>query len=303
MSEPETIIAPAIQQRSEHGGRLRLVAAIAYFGLLAVFFGKDLYSLGIHAAGNQLHSHILLIPFIAAYLIYIQRAALQCDHRSSFVPGAIFAACASATTTFAHSMRVSGANENDYLALIALAVILFVIAGGFLFLGSRWMKASLFPAAFLLFAIPMPDRVADVLENYSKLGSAEVANWLFTLSGVPMLREGVYFQLPGITIEVAQECSGIRSSWVLLITSVLAAHMFLRTSWRRALLVLLVIPLGLLRNGLRIVVIGLLCVYVSPDMINSVIHHRGGPIFFIISLVPLFALLAWFRKIERAKDF
>jgi exosortase C (VPDSG-CTERM-specific) len=179
-------------------------------------------------------------------------------------------------------------------------VILLVIAGGFLFLGVRWMKRMIFPAAFLFFAVPMPDRMADHLENWSKLGSAETASWFFTLSGVPVLRDGVFFQLPGITLEVAQECSGIRSSWVLLITSVLAAYLFLRTPWRRALLVLLVLPLGLLRNGFRILVIGLLCVYVSPDMINSVIHHRGGPIFFVISLVPLFILLRWFRKQERA---
>src|SRR5437879_4820118 len=97
---------------------------------------------------------------------------------------------------------------------------------------------------------------------------------------------------------VAKECSGIRSSLVLVITSLLAANMFLRTTWRRALLVGAVIPLGLLRNGLRILVISLLCVHIGPEMIHSAIHRRGGPVFFALSLVPLFAMLWLFRRQE-----
>ena len=42
------------------------------------------------------------------------------------------------------------------------------------------------------------------------------------------MRHGTVFELPGIVLQVAQECSGIRSSWVLLITSLLASHLFLK---------------------------------------------------------------------------
>jgi exosortase len=140
--------------------------------------------------------------------------------------------------------------------------------------------------------------MADALESASKYASAEVANALFHLSGTPFLREGLVFQLPNITIEVAQECSGIRSSWVLLMTSILAANLFLKTPWRRFALVVFVIPLAILRNGFRILVIGLLCVNVGPQMIHSLIHRRGGPLFFALSLVPLLLLLGWLHKGE-----
>src|SRR5438046_4466274 len=158
----------------------------------------------------------------------------------------------------------------------------------------------MFPLFFLAFMIPLPEAAVDFLENASKQGSAEVANWLFLISGTPALRTGTVFQLPGITIMVAKECSGIRSSLVLVITSLLAANMFLRTTWRRALLVTAVIPLGLLRNGLRILVISLLCVHIGPEMINSPIHRRGGPIFFVSSLIPFFVLVWWLRRGEGA---
>jgi exosortase/archaeosortase family protein len=81
-------------------------------------------------------------------------------------------------------------------------------------------------------------------------------------------------------------------------TSILAANLFLKTPWRRFALVAFVIPLAILRNGFRILVIGLLCVNVGPQMIHSVIHRRGGPVFFALSLIPLFALLWWLRKGE-----
>ncbi len=275
----------------------RVGGGAACLAALALFYGRDLYSLVTYAINNELHSHIVLIPFISAYLIYIQRPSLPRAYQASVAPALILAGGGIAVTLLAHRLRES-LSDNDYFTLIALAVVLLVIAGGFLFRGLTWMKAVAFPAAFLFFAIPMPDEMATFLENWSKLGSAEVASWFFALAGVPVIRDGVYFQLPGITIEVAQECSGIRSSWVLLITSVLASYLFLRTPWRQLLLVLLVVPLGLLRNGFRIVVIGWLCVHISPEMINSPIHHRGGPIFFVLSLIPLFLLLRWFRMTE-----
>jgi exosortase len=156
----------------------------------------------------------------------------------------------------------------------------------------------MFPLFFLAFMIPLPETAVDFLENASKEASAGVSNWLFLITGTPFLRTGTLFELPGITITVAKECSGIRSSLVLVITSLLAANMFLRTTWRRALLVAAVIPLGLLRNGVRILVISLLCVHIGPEMINSVIHRRGGPVFFALSLVPLFAMLWLFRRQE-----
>ena len=97
---------------------------------------------------------------------------------------------------------------------------------------------------------------------------------------------------------VGPECSGIHSSQVLLITSLLAGNLFLLSPWRRAFLALFIIPLAILRNGFRIFVIGELCVHVSPDMINSWIHRRGGPVFFALSLIPFFIVLAWLRKTE-----
>jgi exosortase C (VPDSG-CTERM-specific) len=189
-------------------------------------------------------------------------------------------------------------SRNDHLGLLTFSFLCFLICGAFFFLGRRWVAAAAFPVAFLLFMIPLPDAAVNALEWGSQKASAEAVNVYFKLAGLPFIRNEDVFWIPGMPLRVARECSGIRSSWVLLITSLIAAHLFLRSPWRRTIFVLLVIPLGILRNGFRILVLGWLCVHIDPSMIDSFIHHRGGPIFFVLSLVPLFLILWLLRRGE-----
>jgi exosortase C (VPDSG-CTERM-specific) len=273
----------------------RLVGFLAFVVFLTLVFSTHLVLLFVHVANSELHSYILFVPFVSAYLIYIQRRKLPSDYRSA--PGWAMIPLVAALGALAATW-ILPLSHNDYLALFAFSFVCLLAAAGFLFLGRRWMAAAAFPFAFLFFLVPLPDRAVDWLETASQLASAEAANLFFNMSGTPAFRDGTFFALPGITIQVAQECSGIRSSWVLFITSLLAAHLFLKKPWRKSVLVAAVIPLGILRNGFRILVIGLLCVHVGPEMIHSAVHRRGGPLFFGLSLVPLFLLLWWLRRGE-----
>lgn len=252
-----------------------------------------------HAARSDLHSHILLVPFIAGYLLYLQRGQPRAPLSTSIFGTAVLGLMGLAALSTVIGWR-GGLSLNDNLALVILAFVCFVAAGGFLFLGSKCMAACVFPVVFLIFMVPMPDAAVDWLEKASALASAEAASYYFRLLGIPVFRQGMVFELPTIALQVAQECSGIRSSLALFITSLVASHIFLKTRWRKAALVAFVIPLGILRNGFRILVIGMLCVRVGPHMINSSIHHRGGPIFFALSLVPFTLMLWWLRHQEAA---
>lgn len=272
-----------------------------YLAILCAAFALPLREFATYTAHSDVHSYVLLVPFVTAYLVYIRWRQLSSELTTSWPPAAALTTLG-VGALFA-GQHFSNLGQNDHMTLIALSLVCFAIAGAFLFLGTKWARSAMFPLFFLAFFIPLPEVVVDTLEEASKQASAEVASWLFLITGTPFLRTETMFQLPGITIAVAKECSGIRSSLVLIITSLLAANMFLRTTWRRALLVAAVIPLGLFRNAVRILVISLLCVHIGPHMINSVIHRRGGPFFFALSLVPLFAILWLFRRQElEARD-
>ncbi len=294
------LVAWAKSLRPNSPQSLRSRACVGYLAILALLFARQLVSLAFYAARSDLHSHILLVPFVTGYLLYLQRRR----------PGTAYQSCnpgmigASAVGIAALVLRLAWRRDlsvNDGLALATVALVSFAIAGGFLFFGSKWMAQRAFPVAFLMFMIPLPDAVVNWLENASALGSASAAAFYFKMAGTPFFRQSTVFDLPGITIRVAQECSGIHSSWVLFIASLLASHLFLRTGWRKAVLVAFVIPLGILRNGLRILTIGLLCVHIGPHMIDSPIHHRGGPLFFALSLFPLYLLLWWLRRQEQRR--
>ena len=266
--------------------------------VLLIVYARPLLMLICYVAGSQLYSYILLVPFVSAYLLYLRRDQLPKKHVTDLPLAIVSLACGLGILLFTYSLDFARQAPaiNDRLAPLTLSFLCCLVAGGFFFFGRAWVRAAAFPLAYLIFMVPMPDAMADALETASKSAAAEVANLLFHLSGTPFLRAGAIFQLPNITIEVAQECSGIRSSWVLFMTSILAANLFLKTRWRRFALVAFVIPLGILRNGFRILVIGLLCVNAGPQMIHGIIHRRGGPVFFVLSLIPFLLVLWWLRK-------
>lgn len=300
-AEPDSRTLPRpFKADTDRSKSLRTILGFGATIVLLLVFWKPLAELAVHAASSEIHSHILLVPFIAAYLIYIRREHLTRDCFSSPAWAAIPLLAGLATLFIGRDDGAAGLalSGNDRLSVIAFSFYCFVVACGFLFLGRKWMGAHAFAVVFLIFMVPLPDGVVDWLETGSKLASAEAAALFFQLSGTPVLRDGTIFQLPGMVVEVAQECSGIRSSLVLLITGLLASHLLLKTPWRRAVLVAVVIPLGIMRNGIRILVVSLLCVHVGPHMIHSDIHRRGGPVFFALSLIPLFLLVWWLRRGE-----
>jgi exosortase C (VPDSG-CTERM-specific) len=180
-----------------------------------------------------------------------------------------------------------------------LAYVCFIWTASMAVFGWDVVRRVLFPLAFLVFIVPFPDDLTRQIESFFQYTSADAASLLLGMSQTPVLRDGLFFALPGITLEVAQECSGIRSTLVLFITSLVGGYMFFELRRYRAILALVVIPIAIFRNGLRIFTIAMLCVHVGPEMIHSLIHRRGGPLFFALSLVPFFALLIFLYRRER----
>ena len=278
------------------------------FGLatlgLALCFAIPLWDLIRFAATSEFHSYILLIPFISAYLVWLKKGSypMSSPPASKAAAGFLMAGTLVLIAYWLVLRPRLKPTEDDYLAVMMISFLLCFLGVCCLFLGREMLRATAFPLGLLVFMVPIPAFAMPPIDTFLQQGSAAAAQGFFTLSGTPLLRNGLAFQLPGINLQVAPECSGIQSSLVLLITGLVASYLFLRTPWKRGLLTLLMIPLGLLRNGFRVFTIGELCVHIGPQMINSPIHRRGGPLFFALSLIPLFILLVWLQKSERARD-
>ena len=276
------------------------------FGLatlgLALGFAKPLWGLMQFTRHSEFHSYILLIPFISLYLAWLKRGSLRIRFEpvrkmaSVFLAAGILVLLAYWLFLRSRLMLV----EDDYLAVMMISFLLLFCGICGIFLGKEALRAFSFPLALLGFMVPIPTFAMPSINAFLQNGSAAAAQGFFSLSGMPYLKAGLVFQLPDINLEVATECSGIQSSMVLLITGLVAGHLFLRRPWNRAILALLMIPLGLLRNGFRVFTIGELCVRIGPQMIHSPIHYKGGPIFFALSLILLFLLLVVLQRSERS---
>ncbi len=267
--------------------------------IVAAAFGWPLFRLVMFAAHDELFSYILLIPFTSLYL-----ARLLAPQIPAVSPPAKkwAAVCfAGGVAALAGQFLKPGSGLPDNLVWPIMAFVLFVVGSGFWFLGGPTLRVLAFPFSLLVFMVPFPDVVRIGIETWLQHASSSAASWLFVLTGMPVYHDDLVFQLPDITLRIAPECSGIHSSMVLLIVSLVAGHLFLRHPLKRAVLCLAVIPLAFLRNGFRVFVLGELCVHLGPQIIDTPIHHQGGPVFFVVSLIPFSLLLYFLMKSERPK--
>jgi exosortase len=183
----------------------------------------------------------------------------------------------------------------------AAALVLFLVGGFALFFGRAASRAALFPLLFLVFMIPIPSTVVEAVTAYLKWGSSGVVSLLFTVSGTPYHQDGYVFALPGFAIEIADECSGIRSSISLFLTSLLIGHLALETTWKKVLLAAAVVPLAVVKNGIRIVSLSLLAMHVDPGFLAGRLHHEGGIAFYLLALVFLGPLVAILHRSELSR--
>jgi len=271
---------------------------------LLICFCRPLYELAAFAAGSQLYSYILLMPVVTIYLIWPKRKSLRDGARPArgLAAGFLIAGCLMLAGYWLALRSGWNLATEDRLAFTISACFLMLCGALCFSLGRAALRAIALPVGLLAFMIPMPAAMLSGIDTFLQYGSAIVTDWMFTLAGTTHARTGLNFALPGTQgLRVAPECSGIHSTWILLITSLIAGQLFLRSPWKRGVVALFVVPLALLRNGFRIFTIGELCVHIGPEMIDSPIHHQGGPLFFALSLIPFFLLLALLYRSEHIR--
>ncbi len=243
------------------------------------------------------YTHVLLILPISAALIFLERRPLRTIFTTNIRIGAALFATAAfiACSTFVWSASLP---PDVQLSIRMFALVLSWI-GAFIFcFGLQASRLVVFPQCLLLGLVPLPQFVLSRLVALLQLGSAWTTHLLFVVFGVPVAQDGVSLIIPGLTLQVAQECSSIRSSSMLLVTSIVLAQLLLRSPWRKALVITLAAPLSVAKNGLRIFTIAMLGTRVDRGYLTGRLHHQGGIVFFAIALIAVFALLWILRRGE-----
>lgn len=230
---------------------LVLIAFAAYF---RVFIQKQaLISL------NPDWSHAYLVPVIAGYYVYVNRdrlASVRIQRGWLGLPMLLVGMVGyfGFTLTSLNNHTLQG-----FCMILALSgVILFL-------LGGRFWRLVLFPQAYLVLAVRMPEpllqMVTPTLQRWAAVGSY----YLLNIIGYPTEIQGVTLTIVDsgnvYPLNIAEACSGMRMVVGFLALGIAIAFLSCRRSWQRITLIVLAVPVAVLVNIIRVATIGVMTTF------------------------------------------
>ncbi len=253
------------------------------FGLLAAFV-VAYYPVwkGLVAAWNttEEYSHGFFVVPLCLYLVWYKRQAIQSVALKPARSGLAIALLALSIHVFASQAKIT--------TLASLSLVLF-LAGLILYLyGFPMFRNLLFPLSFLLFMIPIPAQIYSSLTLPLQLVVTKVTVWIGTFISTPIYNDGNVIYLPRITLQVVEACSGMRTMISLLMLSALFGYLTLKSNTLRAVLFLVGIPLAVLVNILRVLLIAMAMQYFNVNLTVGALHTAVGLILFGVAISTLY---------------
>lgn len=237
------------------------------------------------------YSHGFFIPLFSGWLIWKRRDALR---RIAPAPtwtglGIVLLAM------IALLLGVLGAE--NFLSRISL----LTLAAGLLiqFRGWAFFRQVLLPWAVLFLMIPLPSIILNEISMPLQLLASRLGSSLIALVGVPVVREGNVIQLPSLTLDVAEACSGLRSLVTLVTIGVIYGYVYEPRAVQRLFLILSAFPIAIAANAFRIMIAGLLGEFWNPDKVEGFLHTFSGVVVFALSLALLMLLHSVFGRVYR----
>ena len=230
------------------------------------------------------YSHGLLVPLVSAWFAYSARNRLK-ETPARVNPAGI------ALLFFGLAMLAAGLAVNELFT--TRASIIPIVGGIILSLyGGSVLRPLALPLLFLIFMIPLPYTIYDLIALPLKSLVSLMATAGIKLCGLPVLREGNMIIFPNISLEVVDACSGMRSLISLMALGTAYAFLFLKGGWRRCLLIAATVPIAVLTNTLRVFVTGILARYMGAAAAEGFFHEFAGLAVFATAMI-LTMLTGW----------
>lgn len=235
-------------------------------------------------AADSFYSHGWLVPLASAWLVWHGRERLR-----SLAPRASYAGLALLIPAAAVHVLATWWSINVVSGFAMVAAVWGLV---WTLWGRQAVWALRFPLLFLLFMVPLPGVLLISTSFYLKLLAASLATPLLRLVGIPATQGGSIIHLPGMAIIIDNTCSGLRSliSLVALATLWTALMPSGTPRWQKLAMVAAAIPIALVANLVRILVIVMLAVWLGPAVAEGFIHYGSGLVVFGVALAALVGL-------------
>lgn len=256
---------------------LGLAAAVA--AVLIFSFREVLASMVEYWFDRPEYSHGIMIPFIAAFLIWQQKDRLELQRfEGSWLGVAMMAGGA----------LMHAAGELGALYIVSQYAFLGMLYGATLALvGWRIFVQLLVPLFVLFFMIPLPAFVYKDLSAQLQLISSALGVAVIRLFDISVFLEGNVIDLGTYKLQVVEACDGLRYLFPLTTLGFICAYFYKEAMWKRALVFISAIPITILMNSFRIGTIGIMVEYGGISMAEGFLHDFQGWSVFMAS----FALL------------
>jgi exosortase len=225
-------------------------------------------------------SHGFFVPLFSAFVIWQERSRLAMARLHPSWWGLPFLAGGLCLLVLGQM------GAEIFLSRVSLLIVMAGLV--ILFLGWSFFRGILFPWAVLFLMIPIPAIIFNQITFPLQLLASKVASTVLPWMGVPVLREGNVINLPAMSLEVAEACSGIRSLMSLMTLAVIYGYLMERNHGVRVFLVLVSIPIAVAANSFRIVGTGLLVQYWDPAKAQGFFHEFSGWLIFVVSMIMLY---------------
>jgi len=232
------------------------------------------------------YSHGFLVPILALYFIWIDRKRLRNLLIQPNILGGL-------PLTLLGSLMLMMGNIGSVVIVQELSLIVIITGLVLMLLGTRYLLALAFPLSYLILMVPILDEVIDKIHWPFQLFSARMGSALLRIFNIPFFLRANYFELPNMTLEVAEECSGVRYLISIIAIGIPLAYFTQKGWWRKIVLVATAVIIGILANGVRVALVVLCAYYYGENNIQGPFHIFQALFVSVVGFVFLF-ILAWF---------
>jgi exosortase D (VPLPA-CTERM-specific) len=237
------------------------------------------------------YSHGLLIPPIAAFLLWQQKDRLERIPFTGSWAGV-------ALVLLGGALLVLGQLGTVY-TVVQYAYVITLYGLILSFLGWAAFRLIAIPMLILLFMIPLPQFVLANLSTKLQLLSSQIGVFVMRLFDISVFLEGNVIDLGGYKLQVAEACSGLRYLFPLMTLGFLMAYFYKGAQWKRIVLFLSSIPITVLMNSFRVGTIGLMVEHWGIEMAEGFLHEFQGWMVFMVSLALMLGEIAALNLIGR----
>ena len=266
-------------------GWLRTAATpVVLLAQLPLFF-----TLAEVARTNPYAGHIMLVPALAAALLW-----LDCRDFSRTATGRHQHVIGGVLSGLALVLSVQDRQQQS-LALEAVGSIMAVAGLGVWFFGVRWLRRGAFVLMFLLLMIPPPPHVVRAVAPSLQELIAGFSSAVLECLQIPVVLDGVFLRLPGLSLQVAEECAGLRFLFILVVIVAAFARFVLPNLSSQLTLIALSIPVAVLANALRVATTGVGAYLIGPQVATGALHYYIGKGFWACALGVIVTVAMFFR--------